>query len=348
MSVLARECPNTTVIAFWLNSMLLSAGDADDPERILRSHRFGLQPAFINGLLDELPPTMTLVDGCENAYLYDGAEDYRRAYVRIRNANGPAARLVAPENRKTYQAQVQVGYGVYLDAYVNPKGSAWYIGARDSSRVDRLRHNLTIACQTADEYVWVYGEQSRWWQMPYWPWAENAVKDTVGKGRPWEEALPGVAEAILWAKAPCAGARAAVERKKGKGELMNLAPNPGFEGGVDDDGIPQGYGAWQSDQSEGTFRLDRTNGNGSRASFRLSDVADGCGILRVPVEAGRTYAVGADMQSDAGGQASVTVRWPLAASAAISSGVTPSARSDDVDTRPPVATISVAICSICG
>lgn len=309
ISAFAKECPNATVLAFWLMSMHVATCEAPDPRSALMTHRYGLQPAFINGLLDALPPTMTLVDGCENAYDYDGADDYLRAYVRVRQMGGPTARLVAPENRRKYEAQVQVSYGVYLDTYVNPVGSDWYIGGHGGTRVDRLRHNLSIACQTADEYVWVYGEQARWWGMPYWEWAQNAVKDTVGKGRLWEEVLPGLTNAILWAKDPTSAARRAVEERRRSGTLTNLAPNPGFEGGVNDDGIPEGYGAWQSADSKGRFSADRTTGMGGPSSYRLDNVTDGCGLLRIPVEPGRCYAVGARMRSAGKARASVVVRW---------------------------------------
>src|SRR5207302_1841281 len=94
---------------------------------------------------------------------------------------GAAQELVSPENRAKYRAQVQIGFGIYLDAYRNPPTSPWYIDGKGSPRVDRLQANLAAALRATDEYVWVRGEKARWWPSP----------KSEGAPPTWAEALPG-------------------------------------------------------------------------------------------------------------------------------------------------------------
>ena len=66
-------------------------------------------------------------------------EEFLEAALRIK---GACQELVSPENRAKYRAQVQVSFGIYLDAYWNPKGSSWYIDGKGGSRVERLAANV--------------------------------------------------------------------------------------------------------------------------------------------------------------------------------------------------------------
>ena len=114
-------------------------------------------------MLDALPPDMILVDGCEHGYYMDSAEAYLRAANEMRSWHGACTRLVSPENRAKYRQQVQAGFGFYLDMYLNPEGNRYYFPPLDGSRLARLERNLGFARDAADEYVWIYGEQCRWW-----------------------------------------------------------------------------------------------------------------------------------------------------------------------------------------
>ncbi|MCY3024246.1 MAG: carbohydrate binding domain-containing protein [Planctomycetota bacterium] len=308
---LAGEFPKATVLSLWLNSILLRAGELDDPRAALEADAYGLLPAFIDGMLSAAPPEMTLVDGCENAYRFDGETAYLEAYNRMRSHTGPAMRLVAPENRARYRAQVQAGFGFYLDCYLNLEGNPWYIGAKSGSRLERLQQNLAAARNVTDQYVWVYGEQCCWWQLSRpSDWFKNAVKNTPGKGRLWEEAMPGIARAIRRAGDLTAAVRAELAERKAQGGLKNLVENPGFEEG--DGPLPKGFSAWQADDSKGTFSADRATGHNSRASAKAVNVKNGCFIQKHNVKAGETYAVEADCLRKGAGTCSMRVRWQKA------------------------------------
>jgi hypothetical protein len=213
VQAVAGEFPNAVLLTLWMNSINLKAGSSDAPETLLASSGYGLPPAFIDGMLDAAPPVMVLVDGCENGYYMDSAEEYLRASHEMRSWNGAAMRLVSPANRPKYRQQVQAGFGFYLDMFLNNATSPHYRGPLNGSRLARLERNLTFARDAADEYVWVYGEQCRWWGKPL------DVPTSVGQGRLWEEALPGITRAIAYVRDPVRAAQDEIDRLRAAGTL---------------------------------------------------------------------------------------------------------------------------------
>ncbi|MBN1419599.1 MAG: beta-galactosidase [Planctomycetes bacterium] len=285
VDALAREFPSAAILGLWFNSLNARAGRCDDPTAILVTEGYGLFPAFFDGMLDAAPPAMTFIDGCEHAYRYDGDLDYLRSYHVMRRPSGSASRLVSPENRAKYDRQVRAGFGFYLDAYINPETSPWYIGPGGGTRLERLEANLAAAAEVADAYVWVYGEKFRWW-----PAGEKH----------WEEAMPGITRAIEWARDPLAAARDRVAAARAKGALVNLAANAGFE--------EDALSAWQDEGSKGTFAQDDDAGNPA-PSVRAARILNGCLIQRIPVEPGRRYAVEADSLREGTSVPTIAVRW---------------------------------------
>ena len=60
--------------------------------------------------------------------------------------------------------------------------------------------NLLAWLRCNHGHVWIYGEQCRWWGKPL------NVPRSVGQGRLWEEALPGVTRAIAHVRDPASAA----------------------------------------------------------------------------------------------------------------------------------------------
>ncbi len=208
MKVVSEEYPEITILCYFMNSVTAAATGNADPHRALATSGYGLYPAFIDGWLEVASPTLIFVDGCESAYRYNSEREYLEAAVRIK---GACQELVSPENRARYRAQVQVGFGIYLDAYWNPKGP-WYINGLGGPRVERLRANVRTALRVADEYVWVYGEKFRWWPTP-----NRGVREQT-----WSEALPGCEQALGYVRDPDEYARDQIAALKQTGELVNL------------------------------------------------------------------------------------------------------------------------------
>ena len=310
MKAVCDEYPDVTLLCFFMNIAGATATGQADPRPALRPLTYGLYPAFIDGWLDVAPPGVKLVDGCEWSYLYNSTAQYLEAAALIR---GACQELVSPANRAKYRAQVQVGYGMYLDAYWNAKDSEWgrwYVDGKGGPRVERLRINVQTALRVADEYVWVYGEKFRWWPTP----------NPRVKAEAWPDALPGCEKALRYARDPagCARAQMAADRKAGK--RTNLARNGGFssakappsELGPSADWRqgrpPAGWGAWQDQKSTGTFTWDRQAAAGKGAA-RAANVANGCFIQGCRVRPGERYAVRAVRRVQGGGTTWVRIRW---------------------------------------
>lgn len=161
--------------------------------------------------------------------------------MRIKNE---CQALVWPENRSQFRAQLQVSHGIYLDAYVNPPRSPWHIDGLGGPRVDRLEQNVASALKAADEYVWVYGEQARWWPPPR---AETKATRT------WPEVLPGIEFALLNAKDPVEAARRNLTDLQTRGGITNLLANGDFA--AVKDGQPESWSHWQDEkESHGWYR----------------------------------------------------------------------------------------------
>ena len=259
------------------------------------------------------------MDGCESSYLYNSPIQFLQAAVLIK---GDCQSLVSPENRARparrgrYRAQVQVSFGIYLDAYYNPPGSPYFIDGLGGLRVNRLRQNVSEALRAADQYVWIYGEQCRWWPTP-----NTRLKQT------WPEGLPGCEQALRLAADRRIAAirvdygRARIAELAQAGKLVDLIRNgdSGSDKTTDaqgnaiawvEGGPPAGWGSWQADDSQGTFTWDRTVGHKAPGSARAAKVGNGCftqGIL--PVKPGERYAVQASFRLQGQGSAWLRVRW---------------------------------------
>ncbi len=304
MKAVAREFPDAVLLPLWLNSINHNAGRSDSPDVVLTSAHYGLLPAFINGMLDELPPSVIMVDGCENGYYLDGLQSYLSVANDMKNWNGPASALVAPENRTKYHGQVQAGFGFYLDMYLNEKGNIYYFAPKDGgSRIDRLRDNLTAALEASDEYVWVYGEQCRWWKSQT---LSKSVDKTAGKGALWDEALPGIAQLINYIKDPAGAAVKELAEMEREGKAVNLIRNGDFSMKVEAGTAPVEWGTWQDVGSKGRlFWMASDNGGCARAV----NVKNGCFLQQYIAEQGdRFYLKGRCRCTDAR-QSYLRVRW---------------------------------------
>lgn len=310
MEAVVAEYPDITIFCYFLNSICMQTTGRPDPRLALASHPYGLLPPMLDGWLDVVPPTVRIVDGCESAYRYNSVEEYLEAGLGMR---GCCQELVSPENRANYRAQVQVSFGVYLDAYWNPKESPWYIDGLGGTRVERLRANTATALRVADEYVWVYGEKFRWWPTP-----NGSVRKEY-----WPEAIPGCDKALRYARDPVDYGRSEIAELQEAGKLINLARNGHFSGetaktlqGADDkwrEGRPPaGWTSWQEEKSRGQFTWDRKTGAKDKGAARAAGVGGGCFLQSYPVKPGERYAVRAVTKTQGGGDGHLRIRWQTA------------------------------------
>ena len=183
-----EEYPDITVFMYWIFSDAPYRHVETDLVETLRQ-RGDLWPAFVNGILDVLPPTATLVDGEEDAYKFEASRhDFLGSYTRIMNWDLP---LVEKENRTKYLSQVSPSFGQYLDSYVNDEKNSWYMGPVEGSRLRHFAANVRQATSAAKEYVWFWGERGCWidWSAELRSDPERLTR--VAGSRVWNDAIPG-------------------------------------------------------------------------------------------------------------------------------------------------------------
>ena len=303
MTAVASECDDLTIFCYFMNSVVRWPLNQARTGLALKSSGYGLFPPFIDGWLDVLPGGITLVDGCESAYRYNADRDYLESAVFIR---GDAQNVVSPANRAKYRAQVQVSYGVYLDAYWNPGSSPWYIDGLGGPRVARLRANVGRALECADEYVWVYGEKYRWWP----------TDSTRVGGETWPEALPGCENVLRYLRDPLDYGRTEMQRLEQAGADTNRVRNGGFGAeAADANGRPTEWGVWQDSGSEGAFALDPDVGRAAKGSARAAKAKNGCFIQAHDARPGERYAVRGFVRTVGEGRAWLRIRWQTRESA---------------------------------
>ncbi len=187
MQAVAAPSPNVTVYCLFLLSILreiaAEPNAATRADRLAQS-RYGLLPAFLNGMLDAAPPGVVLVDGNEPAYYYDDPRQYLDAYQAI-HATPP---LIAPENATRYATQVQCGQGIYLDRCFAPNAPRCDRKSRESTgALSQFHAQLAAVMRATDQPVWLWSQQYTWWPAPRvpdgLPAAIAAVKTEVAQAR---------------------------------------------------------------------------------------------------------------------------------------------------------------------
>ena len=251
---LFAEFPDAKVLGFWMFS---------DGGRLWR--------AFLNGMLDVIPPTAKFIDGNEN-YGYQAmadAGDFRAdTWYILKNLRNSA---VLPENRSKYDQGVSVSFGQYIDAYTSSDASSTYfIGPMNGSRIERFEDNLSAAMKYSDDLVWIYGERGTWVD-----WDDK--RHAKLKPMPWQKRIPGFVKALRVA----AGDPAAIDEEVASKALVNLMVNSDCTS-KDAKTIPKPFSVWsrlKEPPPQGIFSYDSYEGARKRGCLKIN--GDGCYCVNV-------------------------------------------------------------------
>ncbi len=316
MEVLKQEYPEMTLFTLFLNSGTALGGLGADPREGLEARRnYSLLPAFVNGWLDVIPPSMTIVDGAEYAYPHSSELQYLKHVNAIRNTS---LALIAPENHAKYRAQMQAGLALYMDAYArsplsNTHSDVMTDPPLEGQPVDRLQEALIFAQEAADQYIWVWGEKYRWWPTH----AKRVAPQS------WDDILPGASQALrngmnreIRALTRAEREFAITEKKvalRGT-ELRNLVANGSFAliGEGPKKGNQKNIESWTPDQataSEGTISLDPTFGYRKPGSAKIGGPAPAMLSQQMEVTPYTFYKIRLHVRQIGSGQPEVRLRW---------------------------------------
>ena len=181
-------------------------------------HDESLWPAFLNGILDVLPPGASINDGDEEGYWHSAAKNGYRNGAYLFHCVYP--KLVAPENLEKYRRQVRYVPPVYMEMYVNTNSARWYKAPTEGSRLETLRRDLRQAADVCGGYIWFWGEKNTWVDHGKgWRKGDHRIRDTT-----WAQELPGLFRSMEWARDPHALAESELAALAKDGGGVNLSP----------------------------------------------------------------------------------------------------------------------------
>lgn len=119
--------------------------------------KYGLLPAFVDGMVSAASPQAKIVDGMEASYPVRKPSDldsYFDAHEII---------LSTASDRAKYRRTVSRAIAIWLD--FDSSHRPWRSDRMDANyrSPEALRETLADALDRADDYVWIYSEKPRWW-----------------------------------------------------------------------------------------------------------------------------------------------------------------------------------------
>ena len=293
-----REYPDAEIMTFWLLSLDPYYFRSPSALSVARD-KSDLWPAFVNGILDAMPPSALLTDGNEEGYKYlSGRGDYNLSSVQQRDH---VIELIAPENRVKFRSQVRVGFGLYVDAFENAevgkngkkRTGLDYRGPAGGSRTGGFSNYAAEASYASSEYVWLWSETRPWvdWEKPL---PKVLMTDTTRVSK-----LNGIGDVLRSISDPETYAFRRVVELRRDGNYVELVPEwrtdlaDGVAGGFvwadDKSKMPKGIGLYvEKKRAKQRFGIDFGAGGALRAeSARASFIYSVKGV-----SFGEIYAIG--------------------------------------------------------
>ena len=118
---------------------------------------YGLLMPFVDGLLEGARQGR-IVDGHERSYWFKEAGLFSGAYQIMRDGT-----LAVVADKERYRRFVSFGFGIWMDYEWRTLGWNTADPGRNYFTPQGLYTSARAALRTTDEYVWIYGEQPRWW-----------------------------------------------------------------------------------------------------------------------------------------------------------------------------------------
>lgn len=314
MKAMGTEFPDIVVLAFEFLGNHINL-NSENPKRDVEKDGDLFVP-FVNGMLDELPPNAIMVDALENGYTCKAASHdfYKLAWELFQ----VGAKVIEPENLTKFHRQYKMGFGLYLDMYVNSQNKFFYHAPTNGSRVATLLGNFTEALACADQYCWVYGERYSWIK---WDCATELSKRPMAVSpETWEDKLPGFLDSMKLIINEKKTLQNIYDKMAGTGKLANLVSNPKCipnkavkttEGQPDWNTslLPPGWAFWRAKPNEGKVCLDTSVRMGDSFSARVLGANNASFVhkLSMKVKPGQFYACEAFKKG--GEQSYLRVRW---------------------------------------
>ncbi|MBR5080266.1 MAG: hypothetical protein IKX30_16130 [Victivallales bacterium] len=252
-----------------------------------------LSRPFMNGVIDVMPPEALLYDGHESSgYVAKTTGAYADMQLHLHKL---MKKIILPKNVRKARSQILLAPAFYLDGYFNHPATSYYRKALEPEisqlgQVGLFKRCFAAACEEAEPYIWLYGEERCWWK--------NSPHSRV-KGL-WDEADggKGLTQAILEVKNPSG---AMIDKPE------NIVPDFAFTG------KEKGWTLWQVEDD----RKQPAPGNGEVKNGRciIRKVSNGCFHQTIPIkpDTGYFFLCRGGVTNDRGGLAGASLCFKNAA-----------------------------------
>ncbi len=149
------------VVVFTTFGYSLPWGQSQGNKKPLSECSYGLLAPFLDGMLEAARGKARIVEGNENAYGYRDVERFPASYRLMREGLLP---MVADPAK--YARVFSFSFGIWMDGSWRQFG--WHTDdfTKNFHTPETFQALVAKALEVADEYVWIYTEQPRWWSYP--------------------------------------------------------------------------------------------------------------------------------------------------------------------------------------
>ncbi len=155
MQAFQQGWPDVTVFLTFGYSLPWSNSRAG--KKSLADTNYGLLAPFLDGMM-EVAKKGQIVDGAETAYSFNDPAKFAAHYQTLKEDLLP---VVAEPKR--YQENISIGFGIWLDCDWRKKGWTVDDPGKNHYTPEMFERSVREALKVADEYVWIYSEQPKWW-----------------------------------------------------------------------------------------------------------------------------------------------------------------------------------------
>ncbi len=220
-------------------------GARGDPDADRSMFSYGLLKGFLDGMYDAATGRTTIVDGFEEAYSFRTHREFVNARKHVFEKLLPAA-----ANPRKYLKHGRMAFGVWMD---NTSGvQPWDPDDIEKNYFlpDEIEYSVFSGLDVADNYVWLYTEQPRWWTNERLPQgyldaikrvrAPRPIDDAGHLGRPVKDA-PGSGAAAAASQAGYSDAETFGDLASEFDFVANLPKKWKFRTGAADQGSEEGW-----------------------------------------------------------------------------------------------------------
>ena len=155
MDAFKQGWPDVTIFLTFGYSLPWSNSQAG--KNSLSETHYGLLAPFLDGMM-QVANKHQIIDGAESAYSFSDPSKFAAHYKTLRQELLP---IVAEPT--LYQQNISIAFGIWLDYDWRKKGWNTNDVSKNYYTPEAFQASVHQALHIADEYVWIYTEQPKWW-----------------------------------------------------------------------------------------------------------------------------------------------------------------------------------------